>query len=132
MPLSAIARRRRYSRYADLYNQAYEERGRGQCVSRTLHGVIQQFLRRPWRMVHAPRHVDTLVRTQSLVTERVASELPDELLRWTLRLARFVENRAARVIFRWARHFLYRPAGPWVRSLLRDAAHFEHRWYATT
>ena len=102
----------RKTRYGDLYDRAYRWRQTGGCVSRFVIRVMAEFKAQPMRLSRVPKHIDTLVRTQSIASGVLAQNFIgfDEIRR-ALKLVRLMERRAAKLIVVQARHFLYR-AGP--------------------
>lgn len=109
-----ISKRRRPRRYADIYNDAY--RFRAADLGNFLHSILLHFKRAPLQDIRLPTYVLTLVTTQSMAEKCVAAkEVPSALLDWSLRLVRFMEKRAARIITHSALHFLYRAGGPYMR-----------------
>ena len=95
------------SRYSDVYNGAFGSKS----VSAFVDCAMATFRSNPALHVSLPRHVEKMLRTQTIA--RGARGGGD--VRWAVRLARYVEGRAARVITRRTLQFLYAPSGPWVR-----------------
>ena len=95
------------TRYSDVYNAAF----RSASVPLFVDHTLKRFRASPAEHVSLPRHVDCLLRTQSLARGR---PYPQCEVRWALSLARFVERRAARVITRRMLSFWYSPTGPWL------------------
>lgn len=104
------------SRYADLYNKAFFH-----GVSETIQKELRAFCADPSRLSNVPRHVHTLVTTQTMCSR---DRVPNDLVWWSLALSDMVRRRAARVITHYALDFLYRPFGPWMR---RAAARWSTR-----
>ena len=102
-------------RYADVYHGAFLSG----CVSTYVGRVVKRFRRDPVRMVHVPRYLQTMLRTQT-IAHHGGRAAPTDALAWALALARLVERRAARTLTRHAIDFLYRPAGPWLRRTLLE------------
>ncbi len=95
------------SRYSDVYNGAFCS----DSVSAFIDCAMKRFRTNPSMHVSLPRHVDRMLRTQTIARgTRGGGEV-----RWAVRLAQYVEGRAARLISRRVLEFLYAPSGPWVR-----------------
>lgn len=108
------ARPPKRTRYSDVYNAAFCSASVPVFVDHTL----KRFRASPAEHVALPRHVDCLLRTQSLARDRDRPAYPVCEVRWALSLARFVERRAARVITRGLLAFWYAPTGPWLARTL--------------
>ena len=96
-------------RYSDVYQHAFQSR---YSIQSYIHATVARFRHSPLQWIRVPHYISTMLCTQSLAEKE---RTPPETLRWALRLVRFLERRAARILTQQALHFIYRPQGPWFR-----------------
>ena len=110
--------RMRWSRYADVYNRLYDASDRD-SFGEVVGGMLRQFKQHPCIYTRLPYLIHKLITTQS-IGSRASSIAGTNLdtIRWSLRLADFVRERAARNITRRALDFLWRVGGPMYRKQL--------------
>lgn len=103
-------------RYHDVYNEAFNHK-------KTLAGYVEELLQSfhgaPQRLLHVPRYLDTMLRTQA-IAHRDDGRLDRRSIWHAMRVSRFVQRRAARIITRQALHCIYRPDGPWLRKCVKQ------------
>lgn len=106
--MRGIAKR---SRYADVYNAAYERRA---DLHDFVSGLLREFALHPAHHVRLPHHVKTMLATQTIGRDAHTAVVASQ----SLALSDFVERRAARCISRWALRHLYKPGGWFVTQRL--------------
>ena len=122
--MKALLRRRSVRlTYAEVYNCAYACYGRNR-IDHFVSRYVRAFLREPTRFKSIPKHLDTILTTQHIGRGKEAGSGQDPVrtVKWALRVVRFMERRAAKVITRCVLEYLYAPCGPWLRRTLEDHA----------